>query len=191
MAMNYARFEGPHAKPHANTWLHSEVYGSAFYGHITASTPTGPSSNPATAVVAQKEVLRNAVVAVQKGFGWGCGSDCTKGMRLGQWSPLHKSLQNTWIGFVAFWVLVAPVTGTEMILQYSDARELMHPPMLGYKLGHAWESQKVEQGNGLITSARPGYGRGYVAKLPPSRSVDPYTQLPESNFKLSSAMIVR
>lgn len=99
MAMNYARFEGPHAKPHANTRLHSEVYGSAFYGHITASTPTGPSSNPATAVVAQKEVLRNAVVAVQKGFGWGCGSDCTKGMRLGQWSPLHKSLQNTcdWI----------------------------------------------------------------------------------------------
>ena len=95
MAMNYARFEGPHAKPHANTRLHSEIYGSAFYGHIIASTPTGPSSNPATAVVAQKEVPRNAVVAVQKGFGWGCGSDCTKGMRLGQWSPLHKSLQNT------------------------------------------------------------------------------------------------
>ena len=95
------------------------------------------------------------------------------------------------IEFVAFWVLVAPVTGTKMILQYSDARELMHPPMLGYKLGHAWESQKVEQGNGLITSARPGYGRGYVAKLPPSRSVDPHTQLWESNFKLSTATIVR
>ena len=63
----------------------------------------------------------------------------------------------------------------------------MHPPMLGYKLGHAWESQKVEQRNGLITSARPGYGRGYVAKLPPSRSVDPYTQLWESNLKLSTA----
>ena len=78
MAMNYATFEGPHAKPHANTRLHSEVYGSAFYGHITASTPIGPSSNPATAVVAQKELLRNS------------SCRCTKGVWLGLWFRLHK-----------------------------------------------------------------------------------------------------
>ena len=78
MAMNYARFEGPHAKPHANTRLHSEIYGSAFYGHITASTHHPHIIKPCYGC------------SCTKGGAEERSCRCTKGVWLGLWFRLHK-----------------------------------------------------------------------------------------------------